>query len=127
MSPGYFDNYLWEKRTYSKVIHVRDENSSLDDSGQGRASLLENDIQILAALSRLLGDGALDQSAISSKGDLARAVNGSGSLDGLRLEVIQDENDVFQLLIHPLKAREVHNSHKGRGLGSRRQPQLVHR
>lgn len=73
--------------TYSKVIHVGDENSGLDDSGQGRASLLENGIQVLAALSRLLGDGALNQSAISSKGDLAGAVDGSRSLDGLRLEV----------------------------------------
>lgn len=78
--------------TYSKVIHVRDENSGLDDSGQGRASLLENGIQVLAARPRLLGDGALNQGAIGSKGDLAGAVDGSGSLDGLRLKVVQDEN-----------------------------------
>lgn len=84
--------------TYSKVIHVRDENSGLDDSGQRRASLLENDIQVLAALSRLLGDGAFNQGAIGSKGDLARAVDGSRSLDGLRLEVVQYENDVLTLL-----------------------------
>lgn len=77
--------------TYSKVIHVRDENGGLDDFGQRRASLLENGIQVLAALSRLLGDGALNQGAIGSEGDLAGAVDGSGSLDGLRLKVGQYE------------------------------------
>jgi hypothetical protein len=99
--------------TYSKVGHVRDENSSLDDLGQGRASLLENGIQVLAALSGLLGNGAFNQSAIGSKGDLAGAVDGSRSLDGLRLEVIQYENDVFNAI-----ANQEMDSRKGQGLES---------
>lgn len=101
------------KMTYSKVVHVRDEDGGLDDSGQGRAGLLENGIQVLAALSRLLGDGALNQSAIGSEGDLAGAVDGSGSLDGLRLEIVQYENDVFNAIEFKRYSR------KGQGLESR--------
>lgn len=71
--------------TYSKVSHVGDEDGGLDDSGQRRAGLLENGIQVLAALSRLLSDSALNQGAIGSKRDLAGAVDGRGSLDGLGL------------------------------------------
>lgn len=93
--------------TYSKVSHVGDENGGLDNSRQRRACLLENNIQVLAALSRLLGNSALNQGAIGSKGDLAGAVDGSGSLDGLRLKVIQYEMTSLTLL-NSLKPRGTH-------------------
>jgi hypothetical protein len=74
--------------TYSKVSHIRDENGGLDDLGERRASLLKDGVQVFAALSRLVGDSALNQGALGSKRDLARAVDGRGSFDGLRLNVI---------------------------------------
>ena len=71
--------------TYSKVGHVGDENGRLDDLGEGRAGLLEDGVEVLAAQARLFGNGAVNQRALGGEGDLARAVDGRGGLDGLRL------------------------------------------
>lgn len=110
MRLSYFNNQSSVKVTYSKVSHVRDENSGLDDSSQRRAGLLENYIQVLAALSRLLGDSTLNQGAIGSQGDLAGAVDGSGSLDGLRLDKIYHE---MTSLLKSLKPRGTHVGAEG--------------
>lgn len=71
--------------TYGKVSHVGDEDHGLDDLGDGRASLLEDGIEVLAALAGLVGNGALDKSTLSVERDSARAVDGVGGLDGLGL------------------------------------------
>lgn len=57
--------------TYGKVSHVGDEDCSLDDLGDGRAGLLEDSIEVLAALLGLFGDGALNQGALCGERDLA--------------------------------------------------------
>ena len=71
--------------TYSKVSHVRDEDHGLDDAGDGRASLGEDGLEVLAALSGLGGDAAADKGAVSGQRDGARAEDGKGGLDGLGL------------------------------------------
>lgn len=71
--------------TYGKVSHVGDEDHGLDDLGDGRASLLENGIEVLTALAGLVGNGALDESTLSVKRDGTRAVDGVGGLDRLGL------------------------------------------
>lgn len=74
--------------TYGKVTHVGDENGSLDDLGERRAGLLEDSIEVFAALSGLFSNSALNEGALGGERDLARAVDGRGSLDGLRLDVM---------------------------------------
>jgi hypothetical protein len=71
--------------TYSKVGHVRDEDHSLDDAGDGRASLSQDCLEVLAALSGLGSDVAADKGALRSQRDGARAEDGKGGLDGLGL------------------------------------------
>lgn len=65
--------------------HIRDEDVALDNLGDGRTSLLQDGLEVLAALLGLVGDGALNQGALSSEGNLAGAVDGRGGLDGLGL------------------------------------------
>lgn len=72
-------------KTYGKVAHVREEDGGLDDLGDGGAGLLDDSLDVLAALGRLLGDGALDEGALGGERDLAGAVDGSRRLDGLGL------------------------------------------
>lgn len=74
--------------TYSEVSHVGDEDVALDNLGDGRAGLLQDGLEVLAALLGLVGDGALNQNTLSSEGNLTRAVDGSRGLDGLGLIVL---------------------------------------
>lgn len=74
---------LWV--TYSKVSHVGKENVDLDHLGDGRASLLEDSLEVLAALLCELTDGALEEVTLGGEGDLAGAVDGGRGLDGLGL------------------------------------------
>lgn len=74
-----------EYQTYSEVTHVGDEDGALDNPGERRAGLLEDSLDVLAALLGLLADGALDQLAVGSQGDLAGTVDGGRGLDGLGL------------------------------------------
>lgn len=71
---------------YGKVGHVGDEGVHLDDLGKRRASLLKDGLEVLNALPGLLLDRAGDEVALGVAGDLARAVDGGGGLDGLGLE-----------------------------------------
>jgi hypothetical protein len=73
------------KSTYGKVVHVGQEDVDLDDLGDVGASGLNDGLEVLAALSSLLADSALDEGQIRGDGDLARAVDGRWGLDGLRL------------------------------------------
>ena len=82
----------------SKVAHVREEDGGLDNLGDGRAGLLNDGLDVLAALSRLLGDGALDEGAVRLEGDLAGAVDSSRGLDGLGLR--------YDSTLDQLRARE---------------------
>jgi hypothetical protein len=68
-----------------KVVHVGQEDIDLDDLGDVGASGLNNGLEVLAALSSLLADSALDEGQIRGDGDLARAVDGRWGLDGLRV------------------------------------------
>lgn len=68
----------------SKVGHVRDKDSGLDNLGDGRTSLLNDSLDVLAGLSGLLSD-ALDHFTLRSKRDLTGTVDHVGGLDGLRL------------------------------------------
>lgn len=63
--------------------------SHLDNSTDGTASSLEDVLQALAADSRLLGNGALDEVALSISGDLTRDEDVRPSLNGLRLKCNQ--------------------------------------
>lgn len=72
-------------RTYGKVGHVGEEDVDLDDFLDRGASLLEDSLEVDDALLGLVGDGALDESTVGGKGDLAREVDGRRGLDGLRL------------------------------------------
>lgn len=74
-----------ERGTHSKVGHVGQEGVDLDHLLDGRASLLKDGLEVANAGSRLLLDGALNQIALGIAGDLARAVDGGGGLDGLGL------------------------------------------
>jgi hypothetical protein len=69
--------------TYGEVGHVGDEDIDLDDLLNGGTGLLENGLEVLDALSRQLLDGAGDDVAVDVGGDLARAVDCVGGLDGL--------------------------------------------
>lgn len=71
--------------TYSKVVHVSEKDIDLDDLGNRRAGLLQDDLQAGNACGRLLLDGALDQVTLGVPRDLAGAVDGSRGLDGLGL------------------------------------------
>lgn len=53
------------------MSHVGDEDCGLNDLGDGRAGLLEDSIEVLAALLGLFGDGALNQGALGGERDLA--------------------------------------------------------
>lgn len=53
------------------MSHVGDEDCGLDDLGDGRASFLEDGIEVFAALLGLFGDGALNQGALGGERDLA--------------------------------------------------------
>lgn len=68
-----------------KVIHAGQEDGGLDDLGDGRARLLDDSLDVLAALGCLLGDGAFDKGAVGLQGNLTRAVDRSRGLDGLGL------------------------------------------
>lgn len=70
---------------YGKVGHVGQEDVALDDLFDRRAGLLEDSLEVGNAGSCLLLDGALDEVALGVTGDLARAVDGVGRLDGLGL------------------------------------------
>ena len=70
---------------YGEVVQVGQEDVALDDLGNGGAGLLEDGLEVLAALLGLVGNGALDHGALGSEGDLAGAVDGRGGLDGLGL------------------------------------------
>lgn len=72
--------------TYSKVVHVIEEDVDLDNLVDVRASSHENGLEVADASSGLLLDGALDQVALGVKMDLARAVDCRWGLDGLGLE-----------------------------------------
>ncbi len=67
------------------MLHVREEDVGLDDLLNGGTSLIEDSLEVLAALSGLLTDGTLDKGTLGGKRDLARAVDGGGGLDGLGL------------------------------------------
>ena len=56
---------------YREVGHVGDKDIDLDDLFDAGASLLENGLEVLDALRRLLLDGALDQVAVDVGGNLA--------------------------------------------------------
>ena len=70
---------------HGEVGHVGQEGVDLDHLLDGRARLLEDSLEVGDAGSRLLLDGALNQVALGITGDLARAVDGAGRLDGLGL------------------------------------------
>lgn len=67
------------------MSHVGEEDHGLDNLGEGRTSLLEDGIEVLAAQTGLVGNRALEDDTLSSERDSARAVDGVGSLDGLGL------------------------------------------
>lgn len=67
------------------MIHVGEEDVDFDDLGNGRTSLFENGLEVLAALLCLVTDGAFNESTLCSEGNLTGAVDGGGSLDGLGL------------------------------------------
>lgn len=71
--------------TYSKEAHVGKEDVDLDNLGQRRVGSLEDSLEVLDALSSLVLDSALNQSTSLVRGDLARAEDGKGRLDGLGL------------------------------------------
>jgi hypothetical protein len=71
---------------YSEVVHVGEEDVDFDNLGDVRACSLDNGLQVLGALSRLLADGTLNEGHIGSDGDLAGAVDGRRGLDGLGLK-----------------------------------------
>lgn len=66
-----------------EVGHVGDENANFDDLVHGATGGFEDGLEVLAALGRLGGDGAVDEVAGGVGGDLARAPDLAGSLDGL--------------------------------------------
>lgn len=65
--------------------HVGQEDVDFDDSLDGGASCGENGLQVRDARGRLLANGTLDEVALGVAGDLARAVDGRGCLDGVGL------------------------------------------
>ena len=74
-----------ERGAYGKVVHGGEEDVALDDLGDGGAGLLEDGLEVRAALAGLVGDGSLNHGALGGEGDLAGAVDGVGGLDGLGL------------------------------------------
>lgn len=101
--------------------HIRDEDVALDNLGDGRTSLLQDGLEVLAALLGLVGDGALNQGALSSEGNLAGAVDGRGGLDGLGLHwesfvsIRASAGCIFGFPCLPLTSQD---SRKGRQLNS---------
>ena len=71
--------------TYGKVGHVGDEDINLDNLLNRRAGLLQDGLQVLDAGGGLLLDRTFDEIALYVTGDLAGAVDGGLSLDGLGL------------------------------------------
>jgi len=71
---------------YRKVGHVGDEGVHLDNLLNRGTSLLEDGLEVLNALPRLLLDRTGDEVTLGVTGDLTGAVDGSGGLDGLGLE-----------------------------------------
>lgn len=71
--------------TYGEEAHVGQEDVDLNDLGQRRVGSLEDSLEVLDALGSLVLDRALDESASLVRGDLARAEDGKGGLDGLGL------------------------------------------
>lgn len=69
-----------------KVGHVGKKDVALDNFGDGRTSLLQDRVEVLAALRGFIGDGALHHGAIGFEWDLTGAVDGGRRLDGLGLE-----------------------------------------
>lgn len=67
------------------MLHVGQEDGDLDNLGHGGASLLNDGLEVLAALAGLLADSALNELTLGGEGDLARAIDGGGGLDGLGL------------------------------------------
>ena len=84
--PGYLSSTLHLRKlleTHREVGHVGDEDVDLDDLVDAGAGLLQHGLEVLAALGRLLLDGARDEVAVLVGGDLAGAVDGAGGLDGV--------------------------------------------
>lgn len=77
----------FRKVTYSEERHIGEKDGGLDDLRKRGSGLLENGLEVLAALSSLLANGTLDLSVtiLRVKRDRARAVDGVGCLDGLGL------------------------------------------
>lgn len=71
--------------TYSKVGHVSEEDTDLDDLLNRGASSLQDDLQAGNAGGSLLLDGSLNEVSLGVPGDLTGAVDGGGGLDGLGL------------------------------------------
>lgn len=67
------------------MSHIGEEDVALDDSRDGGTSLLQDGLEVLAALLSLVADGTLDRGTICLQGNLAGAVDGSRGLDGLGL------------------------------------------
>lgn len=78
--------------THSEAAHVGKEDGDLDDLFDGRAGLLEHGLEVLDALLRLLGDGALDELAGGVEWDRAGAVDCCGGLDCLGLFFVRTED-----------------------------------
>lgn len=68
--------------------HVGKEDVDFHDFLNTRTSSCENSLQVLDASGSLLLDGTLNQVTLDITGDLARAVDGSWGLDGVRLDEI---------------------------------------
>lgn len=77
---------VFSSPTYSKVVHVIEEDVDFDNLVDVRTSSHENGLEVADASSGLLLDGALDQVALGVKMNLARAIDCRWRLDGLGLE-----------------------------------------
>ena len=85
------------------MTHIGEENGGLDNLAHGGARCLNDSLDVLAALSSLFANSALNESTLGGQGDLARAVDGRGGLDGLGLfEKRNGEKQVSQMLVPPL-------------------------
>ena len=74
--------------THLEVGHVGQENIHLDDLLERRAGRDQDGLEALDASGRLFAGSAVDDVAILVPGDLARAVDGRGRLDGLGLRLM---------------------------------------
>lgn len=82
---------------HGEVGHVGQEGIDLDHLLDGRAGLLEDSLEVGNASGSLLLDGALDQVALGIAGNLARAVDGGGGLDGLGLLIGSEQSQTDRL------------------------------